>query len=90
MHGENKMSKEKVKPDLEVKEILSNLSKSSIGMFYREYVKGDFKYVVNKPPLKRRAIAAVHIPTKKLFRYDTFFLCWEKMDKNLDYYIKEE
>lgn len=61
----------------DVTEIEANAKRCSLGFFWRQYKKGDFVYTIEKRPLKKKAIVAVHVPTKTIFGYSPFLYEWE-------------
>ena len=73
------MNGNEIYPNAEVEEIRTKAKKSSIGRYFKQYKKGDFMYTIEKPPFKTESIVAVHIPTKEVFGYSTYFQSWEKI-----------
>jgi len=76
-------------PNITIDEVLKNAKKCSIGIFYKQYNKGDFVFTVNKPPFRSRVVLALHKPTKILFNYSPIFQDWEKLDKTFDEFSGE-
>ena len=63
-------------PNADLSEVISRVTKSSVGRFYKQYKKGSFIYTIEKKPLQQMTVMALHIPTKTVFTWDPFFLEW--------------
>lgn len=63
-------------PNADLSEVISKVTKSNIGRFYKQYKKGSFIYTIEKKPMQQMTVMALHIPTKKVFAWDPYFLEW--------------
>ena len=72
---------EKLYPNADIDEVIANAKKSSVGKFFKQYVKGDWSYQTEKRPFNQRNTIAVHVPTKTVFFYNPMFMSWDIQNK---------
>lgn len=65
-------------PDVEIDEIKKNAKKTNLGLFMKQYKKGDFLYTIEKKPFCKPVYVAVHIPSGTISYY-TLFLGWQEL-----------
>ena len=78
------MNNKNVYPDADIEEVIGSAKKSTVGIFFKQYKKGDFMYMIKKQPFRQRTISAVHEPTKKVFSYIECFLTWDELPFTFD------
>jgi len=74
-------------PNAEPDEIIKKARKKY--RYMKQYNKGDFVYMVQKPPFQEQTIAALHKPTGIMFGWDSVFLGWEKLPYTWDEYMRK-
>jgi hypothetical protein len=79
IEGCNKMNEKKIYPDTDASEIIDKATKCQLGIFFKQYRKGDFLYTIEKKPFKDTAIVTVHVPTKTVFGYNKMFNMWDEL-----------
>jgi len=77
---------ENIYPNADADEVRRKAKKSPMGRFWKEYKKGAFVYQIEKHPFKQETIAAVHLPTKRVFGWSIYFHEWNELPFKFDEY----